>query len=46
MYFDYEKKIVVEINTLNYIVARVLSQYNEKEVLYPYIYFSKKFQPA
>ena len=46
MHFDYEKKTVVETDASNHVAAGVLSQYDDKGVLHPCAYFSKKFQPA
>jgi hypothetical protein len=40
-HFDPERKIVVETNTSNLIVARVLSPY-DNNILYPVAYFSRK----
>jgi hypothetical protein len=44
--FDPERKIVVEIDASNLIVARVLSQYDDRNILHPLTYFSRKHSPA
>ena len=46
MHFDYEKKTVVETDASNHVAAGVMSQYDNKGILHPIAYFSKKFQPA
>src|ERR1700737_2159362 len=45
-HFDYEKEIVLETDASSYVSARVLSQYNNQEVLHPVAFFSKKHTPA
>jgi hypothetical protein len=44
-HFDYEKEIVLETNTLNYVSAGVLSQYDNQGVLHPIAFFSNKHLP-
>ena len=45
-HFDYEKAIVVETDTSDYISAGVLSQPDHQGVLRPVAFFSKKHSPA
>jgi hypothetical protein len=45
-HFDPEMKIVVEIDASNLVVAGVLSQYGDDDILYPVAYFSRKHSPA
>ena len=40
--FNQIKDVVVKTDSSNYISASVMFQYNNKEVLYPIIFFSKK----
>jgi hypothetical protein len=44
--FDPERKIVVEINASNLVVASMLSQYNNDNIFHPMVYFSRKYFPA
>ena len=41
-HYNLNHKIVIEIDTLNYVFENILFQYNEDEVLYSIVYFSKK----
>jgi hypothetical protein len=45
-HFDHEKEIVLETDTLSYISAGVLSQYNDQGVLHSLAFFSKKHSPT
>jgi hypothetical protein len=45
-HFDYKKELVFETNTSSYVSAGVLSQYDDRGVLYPMAFFSKKHLPA
>ena len=45
-HFDYEKAIVVETDASDYVSARVLSQPDNKGVLRPVAFFSKKHSLA
>jgi hypothetical protein len=45
-HFDPERKILVETNTSNLVIARVLPQYDDNDILHPVAYFSKKHSPA
>ena len=45
-HFDYEKECIVETDASDYVSAGVLSQYNDKGILHPIGYFSKKHSPA
>jgi hypothetical protein len=44
--FDYENEIVLETDASSYVSAGVLSQYNNKEILYQVAFFLKKDTPA
>ena len=46
MHFDPDKKIVVETDASDFVSAGILSQYDEKDILRPVAYFSKKHNPA
>ena len=41
-YYNYTKKTVVEIDTLNWVSGRVLFQYNNNDKLRPVTFFSTK----
>ena len=41
-HFDFKKQIVIKIDTLNYIVAEIISQYDNNENLRFVAYFSIK----
>jgi hypothetical protein len=45
-HFDLERKIVVETDAANLIVAGVLSPYDDNDILHPVPYFSRKHSPA
>jgi hypothetical protein len=45
-HFDPERKIIVETNASNLVIARVLSQYGNDDILHPVAYFSRKHSPA
>jgi hypothetical protein len=45
-HFDYDKEIIVETDTSDYISASVLSQYNDEGILHPVTFFSKKHTPV
>ena len=45
-HFDWEKPIVVETDASDFVSAGVLSQPDEKDVLHPVAFFSKKHSPA
>ena len=42
MHFDAEKEIIVETDASDYVSAGIMSQYDDKGVLHPVAYFSKK----
>ena len=44
--FNFEHDTVVETDALNYISARVLSQYDDQGILHPVTFFSKMHAPA
>ena len=41
-YYNSDHKIIIKTDISNYVSESILSQYNENEVLYSVIYFSKK----
>ena len=41
-YYNSDYKIVIKTDALNYVSKDILSQYNEDEVFYSVVYFSKK----
>jgi len=41
-YYNLDHKIVIKIDTSNYIFKDIFFQYNKKEVLYLVVYFFKK----
>jgi hypothetical protein len=45
-YFEYNHKAVVETNALDYVSAGILSQYDDRGILHPVTFFSKKHSPA
>jgi len=45
-HFDQTYKTILEINSFNYINDEVLSQYNDKEVLYSIVFYSKNMSSA
>jgi hypothetical protein len=45
-HFDLERKIVVETDASNLVVAEVLSQYNDDDISHPVAYFSRKHSLA
>ena len=45
-HFDPEKKMLVETDASDYVSASILSQHNDKEILHPVAFFSKKHSPA
>jgi hypothetical protein len=45
-HFDLERRIVVETDASNLIVAGVLSQYDDDDIFHPEAYFSRKRSPA
>ncbi len=40
-HFDQNKKIILEINSFNYVNNDILSQYDDEETLHSMIYYSK-----
>jgi hypothetical protein len=38
-YFNLDQDVIVEMDTSNYISTRVLSQYDDNNILYPMAYF-------
>jgi hypothetical protein len=40
-HFDYDREVIVETNTSNYISASILSQYDNEGVLHAVAFFSK-----
>ena len=45
-HFDLDKKIWIETNVFDYVVAAILSQKNENDVLHSMIYMSKQMSLA
>jgi hypothetical protein len=45
-HFDYDHEAIMETDALDYISAGILSQYNDKGILHPVAFFSKKHSPA
>jgi hypothetical protein len=45
-HYDPEREIVVETDASDYVSAGILSQYDDKRVLRPIAYFSRKHSPA
>jgi hypothetical protein len=45
-HFDYDREIIVETDTSDYISAGVLSQYDDGGILHPVAFFSKKHTPT
>jgi len=41
-HYNSDHKIVIEINALNYVFKKILSQYDKNEILHSITYFSKK----
>ena len=44
--YNPDKKNIIETDTSDYISAGVFSQPNNNNILYPIIFFSKKYSPA
>ncbi len=45
-YFDQNRKIILEINSFNYVNDDILSQYDDEETLHSMIYYSKNLSLA
>ena len=45
-HFDPDKPSVVEVDASDIVVAGILSQYDDTDILRPVAYFSKKMTPA
>ncbi len=45
-HFDQIRKIILEINSFNYINDEVLSQYDDKKILHSMIFYSKNMSSA
>ena len=45
-HFDFDKDIIVETDTSDYVSAGVLSQYGKDGILHPVAFFSTKHSPA
>jgi len=45
-HFDYDCEIIVETDTLDYVSAGILSQYDDEGTLHPVAFYSKKHSPA
>ena len=44
-HFDFEKKCILETNSLDNVSAGIFSQYGENGLLYPVVFFSHKHLP-
>jgi hypothetical protein len=44
-YFDHSRSIILEANISNKILDGIISQYNDDDILYPYIFHNYKFNP-
>jgi hypothetical protein len=45
-HFDYNREIIMEMDTSDYVSTSVLSQSNDDGILHPVAFFSKKHSPA
>jgi len=45
-HFDQNRKIILEINSFNYVNDDILSQYDDEETLHSMIYYSKNLSLA
>ena len=45
-HFDYDKEIILKIDTFSYISAGILSQYNNQGILHAVVLISKKRTPT
>jgi len=45
-HFDYDREIVVETDASDYVLAGVLSQYDDEGTLHPVAFYSKKHSPV
>jgi hypothetical protein len=45
-HFDHDREVIVETDTSDYVSAGILSQYDDKGVLYPVAFFSRKLSLA
>jgi len=45
-HFDYDREIIVETDALDYILAGILSQYDDEGILHSVAFYSKKHSPA
>jgi hypothetical protein len=45
-HFHYDRENIVETDASDYISAGVLSQYDDKGILHPVTFFTKKYTPA
>ena len=45
-HFDYNREIIVETDASNYVAAVIFSQYDDKEILHPVAFYSKKHSPT
>ena len=45
-HFDFDKDVVVQTDASDYVTAGILSQYDNKGILYPIAFFSTKHTPA
>jgi len=45
-HFDYDRELIVETDASEYVLAGILSQYDDEGVLHPVAFYSKKHSPA
>jgi hypothetical protein len=45
-HFDYDCEAIIETDASDYISTGILSQYDDKGILHPVTFFSKKHSPA
>ena len=45
-HFDFDRNVIIETDTSNYVSAGILSQYGEDGMLHPVAFFSTKHSPA
>jgi len=45
-HFDYDRELIVETDASEYVLAGILSQYDDEGVLHPVAFYSKKHSPT
>ena len=46
MHYNSDHKLIVKIDISDYVLERILSQYDDAEILYSVAYFFKKYNSA